>query len=118
MKNISQVVTQAPNHTETPFCYVSSASATISSLYSVYNCVRLPASLLSPHVTVCRSVSLQYLVPLAIISYSYIRVCIKLWWSVTPGKQSNSAYSVELLTNLRQSFYNNREGKIIRDTHF
>ena len=44
MKNISQVVTQAPNHTETPFCYVSSASATISSLYSVYNCVRLAGS--------------------------------------------------------------------------
>ena len=47
MKNISQVVTQAPNHTETPFCYVSSASATISSLYSVYNCVRLAGSQLS-----------------------------------------------------------------------
>ena len=54
---------------ETPFCYVSQ-DATILLLYSVYNCI---------------SVSVQYLLPLMIISYTYMKICAKLWWSVTPG---------------------------------
>ena len=59
---------------ETPFCYVSS-DPIMSSLYSVYNCL---------------SVSLQYLIPLLVISYSYVRVALRLWWSVTPGHRSHS----------------------------
>ena len=59
---------------ETPFCYVSSDPIR-SSLYSVYNCL---------------SVSLQYLIPLLVISYSYVRVALRLWWSVTPGHRSHS----------------------------
>ena len=59
---------------ETPFCYVS-PDPTMTSLYSVYNCA---------------SVSLQYLIPLLVISYSYVRVTIRLWWSVPPGHRSHS----------------------------
>ena len=57
---------------ETPFCFVSQ-EPTILLLYSVYNCI---------------SVSVQYLIPLIVISYTYLKICARLWWSVTPGKDN------------------------------
>ena len=34
------------------------------------------------------SVSVQYLVPLTIISYTYITISTRLWWSAPPGHQT------------------------------
>ena len=62
---------------ETPFCFIPQNPSMIL-FHTIY----------SISVT-----CIQYVIPLAIISYSYLRICYKLWLSVTPGHQSDSTVS-------------------------
>jgi len=71
---------------KTPFCFISD-SASYQLWYRVYSCV---------------SVTVQYLLPLAVISSTYMTVSSRLWWSGPPPGQADMARDKKHLLNRRK----------------